>query len=150
MNNICRRWIPKKFFLGEDFESWNKHSSDMKHKNVLKWLQNIWVASIGPLALKWVLDHFTEKSFNRIFFDRTTFDRNTIWPNTVWPNTIWPKHHLTIWPGGDKEVGHTYYSNEKWTVSQMTIFWKKNFRSNDHFSKKTFGQMTFRSNDHFF
>jgi hypothetical protein len=55
-------------------------------------------------------------------------------------------------PGGDEEVGHTYYSNGIWTVGQMTIFRKKIFSVKRPFgqmtifSKKTFGQMNFRSN----
>jgi hypothetical protein len=60
--------------------------------------------------------------------------------------------------GGDEKVGHMYYSNEIWTVDQMTIFRKRPFfkkqtfgqitsRSNDHFSRKALGQMNFRSND---
>jgi hypothetical protein len=35
-----------------------------------------------------VLDHFTEKSFNRNFLTERPFDRNTIRPNTVIPNAI--------------------------------------------------------------
>jgi hypothetical protein len=45
-----------------------------------------------------VLDHFTEKSFDRKSLTETPSDRNTILPNTIWPNAIWPKVHSTESP----------------------------------------------------
>jgi hypothetical protein len=46
-----------------------------------------------------------------------------------------------------KKLGtHTILMIKK-TVGQMTIIRKTKFRSNNHISKKIFGQMTFRSND---
>jgi hypothetical protein len=93
-----------------------------------------------------VLDHFTEKSFYRIFLTERylaehhltekPFDWNNIWPYTVWPNAVWPKHHLTESPFNptsfDRKFilpkGHmTDFFFRKWSLDRINLRQKNSF-----------------------